>query len=907
MIPSGFAMSAGGRAWIFCFLLALLPAAAEAGRVPASDFFVSTSGRDSWSGKLAAPNRDGSDGPFATLERARQAVRALDRSGRRKPVRVLVRGGVYELEAPLVFRPEDSGSFASPVVYAAWPGERPVISGGRRISGFEEMGGRWEVRLPEAAGGNWKFRQLFVDGERRFRPRLPAEGYFHVARGLSPSPRFSGRGHDRFAYAAGDIPEDLSRFDEVEILLFHNWFMSRMHIADLDAGGNIVTLSGPTVDISSWADLSRGRRFILENVRSALCRPGQWYLDYENGNLEYLPRRGERIGRTEVMAPRLTGLVRLEGNPEKREWVRHIQFRGIAFMHTAFSLADEGYSWYQAESVLGAAVTGLGARDCALVDCELAHLGQYAVEWGQGCRDNILERCTMHDLGAGGVKIGTTRLQQDPELETIGQTVRDSTIAHIARVHPAAAGIWIGHSARNVIEHNDIYDLYSVAVSVGWSWGYGESGAHHNSILNNHIYNLGQAVLTDMGGIYTLGVSPGTVLSGNVIHDVESYDYGGWGIYFDEGSTGVVAENNLVYRTKSGGFHQHYGRDNKVRNNIFALSREGQLIRTREEDHLSFTLERNIILSDGAPLLGGNWMRGGFVFKENIYWDLRGIPRGPNSELSWEEWERSGRSGGFVIADPKFKAPRKGDFRLRKGSAAAQIGFKPFDYRKSGRLTRPARFRPAPAAYDAGGKDLAASSPFREGFEEIAEGAKVPDAATYEDNEKATARVSAEAACEGRHSLKFLKAEEFKELYNPHVYFSVDFEQGIVVASFCLRMEGAAAFTHEWREVLPGAGFRYRAGPSLTVEPDGIIKANNRELGRLPLGKWVKFELACGLGDQAKGTYDLTLAGPDRERREFPGLTYAGPFERLDWLGFSAYGNQAGVAFYLDDVSLAPR
>src|SRR5262245_61603545 len=147
------------------------------------DFFVSPRGNDTWSGRRADPDQN--DGPFATVARARRAVRALLKTQKvQGRVRVILRGGTYYLDAPLDFGPEDSGTQQAPVVYAAAAGEQVVLSGGRRLNGgrWGKVHGHqaWIVEIPEVKRGQWRFRQLFVNGAWRPRTKLPKQGEYRI-------------------------------------------------------------------------------------------------------------------------------------------------------------------------------------------------------------------------------------------------------------------------------------------------------------------------------------------------------------------------------------------------------------------------------------------------------------------------------------------------------------------------------------------------------------------------------------------------------------------------------------------------------------------------------------------------------------------------------------------------------
>lgn len=543
--------------WLALIALAAPPAWAQPAR-PQADFIV----------------RPGPDSLALVQKQVRRLLGA--QPARRRPVTVLLRGGTYPLGGPLVFGPEDSGTATAPVVYAAYPGETPVLSGGARLTGWTlAPSGGWQRRM--GAREPQDFAQLWVGGARRSRPRLPTQGYDRIKAGV-------GDRKQSFGFAPGDLRADWKNLRDVEVHVFHNWTSSHLRVATVDAAAGRVSFTAITHPSDIWA-LDKGKRFLVENVREALSLPGQWYLDRPAGLLTYLPRPGEDPETADVVAPRLEHLLEIRGDVAGRRWVSHLHFRGLFFAHTQWVTPPGGHTYPQAEADLPAAITATGARGCVFDACTVAHTGAWAMEWLAGCQNDRVQSCRMTDMGGGGVKIDSGEIRfgeyrpRPPDEEAGRITVRDCLIAHGGRLHPGAEGVWIGHSSGNRIERNTITDFYHNGISVGWVWHYGPSGSEHNTIADNHIFRLGQGVLGDLGGIYTLGEAPGTVLRHNRIHDLtySQGSNGAHGIYLDQGSSGITVTDNLVYRAQTSAYFQWWGKDNEVRNNVFALSSGSQL------------------------------------------------------------------------------------------------------------------------------------------------------------------------------------------------------------------------------------------------------------------------------------------------------------------------------------------
>jgi parallel beta-helix repeat protein len=508
--------------------------------------------------------------------------------------------------------------------------------------------------------------QLFVAGRRAQRARTPNNGFYRIEGPSSQDKPFQLR------FRGDEIKAGWAKPGTAEVVALLAWAEIRMPIASVDEASHIARLSGDP----RASNREENARYWIENTRDALDQPGEWYLDRDAGILYYWPIPGDNLTRDEADAPALSQIVRIDG-------AHDIVLRGLDFRHSEWTLPEGGYADSQAAIEASSALEAVGAENVTIDHCQFSQMGGYAVWFGRGSKHNHLTANEISDMGGGGIKIGETVQRTGEADRNFDNVISDNEIHDLGLVYPAAVGIWVGQSSRNTISHNHVHDLYYTAISIGWTWGYGPNQCAGNTIEFNHLHDVGKGMLSDLGAIYTLGVQPGTVIRNNLIHDVDAFTYGGFGIYPDEGSSEIVIENNIVYATKSAGFHQHYGRENIVRNNIFAFNREYQLMRTRAEDHVAFTFEKNIVYYDSGRLLGSDWSGDGFRIDRNLYWDQRGEPV-TFANRTLEEWRQQGHDAASVIGDPLFVNPDNYDFRLRPDSPALRLGFRNIDMQTVG-------------------------------------------------------------------------------------------------------------------------------------------------------------------------------------------------------------------------------
>ena len=662
---------------------------------PPHALYLSPQGDDAAAGTL--------DAPLRTLSAAKERLKTLKGAvGEGETVRVWLRGGRYELTETLCFTSDDLPD----VTFAAYENESAVISGARAVSGFSEEtvnGVTVFTKTLDPLKDPTDFKSLFSETEQLSMPRYPEEGYFTVKK-LCPeedlwtaetTPWEFTRGQRSFYADPADLATDFTNYEDVQVRVLHYWHDELMYLTGFDRASGKLSLSRPSSMLIRDID-----RFYFENVFEALNAPGEWYLNRKTGKLYYVPRAGETADSLTLYASSLERLIDIDG-------VDGIAFENIVFTQTDWTVPSSG-EWagdWRAENDIDAlqaaldvkgVVTVRNASGIALTRCEFRDLGADAVKLMEGVSRSRVDSCLFRQIAATAVFVGGANGRPgDPDV-TSDVTVTNNDISGYGRKFFCAIGIHITYCDGAEISHNEISDGYYTGISCGWTWGYSHHLTRNIRITDNLIYNIGQGWLSDMGGIYMLGVQPGTVLSGNVIHNVAADPgeggYGGWGIYLDEGSSRMLVEKNLVYCCGSLSFFIHYGEGNVIRNNIGALSAEGQVgVGSRAEDHATAFYYNNIFLTDrGAPVYQNMYDPGHFYDNANLFWDLddgaklRFAKDGGNDCINLKTAENEGFLHHDTVADPLFADPRNYDFTLAEDSPALAIRFQPWDYAEAG-------------------------------------------------------------------------------------------------------------------------------------------------------------------------------------------------------------------------------
>ena len=640
---------------------------------------------------------------------ALETIRAAKGKGDKSAWTVRVMPGHYVLKRTLVFTPADSGTPEAPVT---WIGEGDaVLAGGEILTGWKDGGsGVWSAPLPRTPDGPpAHFEQLWVDGRRADRARLPNTGHFRVPKSsCTADPSVKGRFVERAVITNAEISvlgrlakDELA---EAQMCVVHEWSFARRILRGFDAATGTVETWSPNqlVAWQVWND--RDTLVCFENVRSAFDAPGEWFYDAKASRVLYRPRPGEDMTKVRIVAPnaKLSRLVDFRGEPDRGVYVQDIVFRNLGFAYSdATGRQEPTESWQlQAASASDGTVTAEGVRRILFDGCRVRHTGDYAMRFNDGCTSNTVVNCTLEDLGAGGVWMGASRgyVRDGEQLSrrvirnlaprsTAFNVIDNCTIRRGGRFNPEGTGVAFTHVSDSKVLHCEIHDIYYTGVSVGWTWGFAGSVAQRNEIAFNKIYDLGKGVMSDMGGVYTLGTSFGTAVHDNVIHDVDSFSYGGWGLYCDEGSEGVAMERNLVWNTTDGGFHQHYGVGNVIRNNIFAWNRMHGAVRTvaplvRGIPCSLHFVNNIVIVGLPTPLVGRGPCNVDGIWANNLWWNAVSSPE--LDGLDWARWAACGKETGGRYADPQFVNAAAYDFRLKPTSPAFALGFKAWNFTQAG-------------------------------------------------------------------------------------------------------------------------------------------------------------------------------------------------------------------------------
>lgn len=642
---------------------------------------VSPDGDDRWSGVLAEPDAAGSDGPFATLERAREVIRERKASDQwpGEGALVLVAGGTYVRRASFELDERDSGEPGAPIVYRAADGATPRFLGGALVEDFEPLTDEAVLaRLDPTArdavlvtdlraagvegygtllhqgfgrGGATGALELYLDGKKMPLARWPNEGWTRIA--AVP------RGKDGGAFTYGDDrPERWSEDAEVWIHGYWTWDWadSFERVARIDREAKELFTGAP----HGVYGYKQGARYYYLNVLEELDAPGEWFLDRERGRLYFWPPAP--LGGTEVLVSMLDAPFVVTRDAS------YVTFEGLSFEGGRSGGLDvRGGREVRCANCrftcLGTTAARLEGTAHAIVGCELAELGRNGIALVGGDRmtlergDNLAANNRIHDFGL---------------------TVRTYV--------PAISLAGVGNLARN----NDIHDAPHMAI--------GLSGNLHE-VHRNEVYRV--CLETHDCGAFYMGrdwSARGNAITENWFHHLGGGDV--QAIYLDDWTSGTLVRGNVVEGARRGVLVGG-GRDNVILNNVFVecgcavhVDERGKGWASYYFDGSNTTLfDRLEAVNATGPVYTERWPElatlleddpksaKGNVIRQNIR--FRGgwlqLRDGLTVETPYLTIEDNWTEG-----DPGFVDATARDWRLREDAPVLELGFRPIPIEQIG-------------------------------------------------------------------------------------------------------------------------------------------------------------------------------------------------------------------------------
>lgn len=489
---------------------------------------------------------------------------------------VYLKGGTYDLSRTFLL--EDL-SREHRITFSSAPGERAVISGGRKITGWKSAGkGIYKATVPQGS----QFRQLYVDGKMAVRARTPNREHAEDYGPYNRIQRFD-EPNKTIRVLAAEIPA-VKKQRQVELVINQHWYQSRVRIDSYttDKDTAVITVQEPERKIlfgmTGNKMLWPQKPYYLENALEFLDHENEWYLDKETQTLYFKPAAGKKIGRLEVIAPVVETLVQVSGT--EAQPLEHITFRNIDFAYSNWLMPDAaGSILTQGAQLRGNAVAILPgliqvefARDFQLDNCTVYGAGANGIVFSRGVWNSKITGNHLHEISANAIVIDTYKKANPPQtLQCRDNLVAQNLIEHIGLHYTNGMGLIASCVSGLIIEHNEIrYGRYT-GMQIGNHYGDKSSGTQDNLIRFNNIHHV-MLLHDDGGAIYTLSNQKGTQIYKNWIHDYTKCkwadNYPVNGVFLDNNSAFIQVRDN-VFTNLPDVDHLKENKGTKVHDNVF--------------------------------------------------------------------------------------------------------------------------------------------------------------------------------------------------------------------------------------------------------------------------------------------------------------------------------------------------